>query len=248
MLAKTLFPPAMSSSGGDPTTQSESQPWSKLSTIPCPWWWQSWKTHCTDWMWTSLPSGSGRSRRPGELSTASVVGTSPGLGHLKSFFWPGVGTGQGVWKKFSASVQSLKPKMFGFFFHSFQNFGFSAIFRRPGTGGVPTPISSWPGQGRDSITPSLRDPVNKGSIGIIKMKFFWNFRVIGMLTICIFRYTYAAHDFRSPRGYYKYDMYENPSNSGSPPEAWQPIFDCNISITSFTCIAHSDTILQVELA
>ena len=47
---------------------------------------------------------------------------------------------QGVWKKISASAQSLKPKMFFFSFiiiHSFKNFGFSAarlgtIFRRPG--------------------------------------------------------------------------------------------------------------------
>ena len=46
---------------------------------------------------------------------------------------------QGVSKKFSASVQSLKPKMFFSLIHSFKKFGFSAarsvhsIFRRPVT-------------------------------------------------------------------------------------------------------------------
>ena len=45
-------------------------------------------------------------------------------------------SGQGVWNFFSASVQSLKPKMF-FSFIQFQNFGFSTahvIFKRPGSG------------------------------------------------------------------------------------------------------------------
>ena len=47
---------------------------------------------------------------------------------------------QGVWKNFSASVQSMKPKMFSSFIHSFQIFGFSvprsahSIFRRPESG------------------------------------------------------------------------------------------------------------------
>ena len=43
-------------------------------------------------------------------------------------------TDQGVWKRFSASAQSMKPKIFFSFIHSFQNFGFCAaraIFRRP---------------------------------------------------------------------------------------------------------------------
>ena len=44
---------------------------------------------------------------------------------------------QCVWKIFSASAQSMKPKIFLSFIHSFKNFGFSAprsvrsIFRRP---------------------------------------------------------------------------------------------------------------------
>ena len=48
------------------------------------------------------------------------------------------GIAQGVWKFFSASAQSLKPKMFLSFIHLFKDFGFSAarsactIFRRQG--------------------------------------------------------------------------------------------------------------------
>ena len=54
---------------------------------------------------------------------------------------------QGIWKNFSASVQSLKPKMFFSFIHSFKNFGFSAarsarvIFRHPAYMHQPVSIS-----------------------------------------------------------------------------------------------------------
>ena len=55
-----------------------------------------------------------------------------------SWRWASDGLAQGVWKFFSASAQSLKPKMFFSLIHSFKKFGFSAvrsahsIFRCPG--------------------------------------------------------------------------------------------------------------------